>query len=65
MLLKKGAQKNIKNNYGDTPKGLVAGTFASKKDVYEMLEKMLAPMGLKLDYVYIQKTRPIILNMLK
>jgi hypothetical protein len=65
MLLEKKASKTIKNKYGATPYENVAGPYADVKGVYEMLEKMLAPMGLKLDYPYIEKTRPEIAQLLK
>jgi hypothetical protein len=35
------------------------------KETYDMMGKMLAPMGLKLDYAYLQKVRPEIAAMLK
>jgi ankyrin repeat protein len=65
MLLDKGADKTIKNKYGATPYESVAGPFADVQDAYDMMGKMLAPMGLKLDYAYIEKTRPVIADMLK
>jgi hypothetical protein len=65
MLLDKKADKTIKNTYGSTAYESVAGPYAELKPTYEMLEKMLAPMGLKLDYAYIEKTRPEIAEMLK
>ncbi len=65
LLLKKGADKSIKNKYGQTAYETVAGPFADSKKVYDMLGKMLGPMGLKLDYAYIEKTRPEIAAMLK
>lgn len=65
MLLKKNADKTIKNNFGSTAYESVAGSFADVKQVYEMMGKMLGPMGLKLDYGYIEKTRPEIATMLK
>ncbi|MBT1685982.1 ankyrin repeat domain-containing protein [Dawidia soli] len=65
MLLDKGADKTIKNKYGATPYESVAGPFAAVKDTYDMMGKMLAPMGLKLDYAYIEKTRLVIAGMLK
>lgn len=65
MLLDKGANKTIKNRYGATPYKTVAGSFAESKSAYDMLGKMLEPMGLKLDYAYIEKTRPAIATMLK
>jgi ankyrin repeat protein len=65
LLMKKGADKSIKNKYGQTAYETVAGPFADVKKVYEMLAKMLGPMGLKLDYAHIEKTRPEIAAMLK
>jgi uncharacterized protein len=65
MLLEKGADKSIKNNFGATPFETVAAPFDQTKNVYDMMGKMLEPMGLKLDYSYIEKTRPVIANMLK
>lgn len=65
LLLAKGADKTIKNKYGQTAYETVAGAFTSVKNVYESIGKMLAPMGLKLDNVYIEKTRPQIAAMLK
>lgn len=65
MLLQKNANKTIKNKYGSTAYESVAGPYSDLKPTYEMLEKMLAPMGLKLDYTYIEKTRPEIAKILK
>ena len=65
MLLDKGADKTIKNKYGQTAYESVAGPFAEVKNTYESLSKMLEPMGLKLDYAYLEKTRPEIAAMLK
>ena len=65
MLLKKGSDKTIKNKFGSTSYESVVGSFAEVKQIYEMMGKMLEPMGLKLDYSYIEKTRPDIAAMLK
>jgi uncharacterized protein len=65
MLLDKGADKTIRNKYGSTAYESVAGPFAAVKPGYEGLGKMLEPMGLKLDYAYLEKTRPDIAVMLK
>ena len=66
MLLDKGADKTIKNKYGSTAYESVAGPFADVKNAsYDGLGKMLEPMGLKLDYTYLEKTRPEIAAMLK
>ncbi len=65
MLLDKGADRTIKNKYGSTAYESVAGPFSAVKPSYEGLGKMLEPMGLKLDYAYLEKTRPEIASMLK
>lgn len=65
MLLDKNADKTIKNTYGGTAYDGVAGPYQEVKSAYEMMEKILGPMGLKLDYAYIEKTRPEIAAMLK
>jgi hypothetical protein len=65
MLLDKGADKSLKNKYGSTAYESVAGPFAAVKDSYDGLGKMLAPMGLKLDDAYLEKTRPEIAAILK
>lgn len=65
MLLAKGADKSIKNNFGSTPYQTVAGSFQESKPVYDMLGQALAPMGLKLDYAFIEKTRPQMAALLK
>ncbi|WP_224995934.1 ankyrin repeat domain-containing protein [Cesiribacter sp. SM1] len=65
MLLEKGADKTMKNKYGATAYESVAAPFGEVKSGYEMMGKALGPMGLQLDYAYIQKTRPVIAEMLK
>lgn len=65
MLLDKNANKNIKNKYGQTAYDSVKAPFSEVKQFYDMIGKSLEPMGLKLDYVYIEKTRPQIAQTLK
>ena len=65
MLLSKSADKTIKNRYGQTAYETVAAPFSDVKNVYDMLGKMLAPAGVKLDFAYIEKTRPEVAAMLK
>ena len=65
MLLDKGADKTIKNKYGLTAYEMVAGSFEEAKNGYDMIGKMLEPMGLNLDYAQLEKTRPEIAAMLK
>lgn len=65
MLLAKKANKTIKNNYGQTARETVLTPFNQVKPVYESLGNALSPLGLKFDFAYIEKTRPIIAKMLK
>jgi len=65
MLLDNGADKTIKNKYGATAYESVVAPFSDVKNSYAMMEKMLKPMGLKLDYAYLEKVRPEIAAMLK
>lgn len=65
LLLEKGADKTIKNKYNSTAYESVAAPFADVKNTYDMMGKMLAPMGLTLDYAYMEKTRPEIAAILK
>lgn len=65
MLLENGADKSLKNKFGATAYESVAVPFSDAKNTYDMMGKILAPMGLKLDYAQIEKTRPEIASMLK
>jgi hypothetical protein len=65
MLLAKNANKTFKNKYNSTAYENVAGPFSEVKPVYDMMVSALGPMGLKLDYAYLEKTRPEIAAMLK
>ncbi|WP_422361983.1 ankyrin repeat domain-containing protein [Reichenbachiella sp.] len=63
-LLDKGADLTIRNNFGSTALESVSGPFQEVKMVYEQLSKNLGPFGLKLDFDYIEKTRPQVADML-
>ncbi|HML58035.1 MAG TPA: ankyrin repeat domain-containing protein [Ferruginibacter sp.] len=65
MLIAKNADKTIKNNYGSTAYDAVNAPFEEAKPFYDMTGAALAPLGVKLDYEYIKKTRPVIVAMLK
>ncbi|MFB6317129.1 ankyrin repeat domain-containing protein [Saccharicrinis sp. FJH54] len=65
LLLDHGADKTIKNNTGSTALEVVAAPFEDVKLVYDYIGKELGPLGLKLDYNYLQKTRPLIADMLR
>jgi len=65
LLLDKKADKSIKNKYGASAIDNVSAPFAQMKDAYDMMGNILGPMGLKLDYAYLEKTRPEIAQILK
>jgi len=65
MLLAHGADKNLLNIYGSTPLASVAGPFEEVKPIYDEFSKNLGPLGLKLDYEKLEKTRPVIAEMLQ
>ncbi|HYF70503.1 MAG TPA: ankyrin repeat domain-containing protein [Ohtaekwangia sp.] len=65
VLLANNADKAVRNKFGSTAYESVAGPFADVKNTYDMMGQILAPMGLVLDYPYIEKTRPEIAMMLK
>lgn len=65
MLLAHNADKTIKNKYGSTAYDTVKSTFEEAKPFYDMMGSALGPLGLKFDYEYVKKTRPVIASMLK
>ncbi len=65
LLLDKGIDKNIRNNMNTTAYGSVSGPFKEVKPIYDVLGQSLAPLGLKLDYDNLKKTRPIIAELLR
>ena len=64
-LLAKGADKNARNNAGSTALESVAGPFDEVKPIYDLLQAVLAPWGLKLDYERIKASRPKIAEILR
>lgn len=64
-LLEKGANKELKNNYGSTALESISTAFIDAKPIYDQISKNLGPFGLKLDYKHLEKTRPIISELLK
>ena len=65
MLLKKGVDKAVKNKYGSTAYETMVSPYKEVKNIYQGIEQMLSPLGLKLDYAHIEKTRPIVAALLK
>jgi fucose 4-O-acetylase-like acetyltransferase len=64
-LLDNGADKNALNNAGRTALETVAGPFDNVKVIYDHIGKGLKPLGLRLDYDRIKRTRPKIAEMLR
>jgi fucose 4-O-acetylase-like acetyltransferase len=64
-LLDKGADKSALNKAGRTALETVSGPFDDVKGIYDGIGKALKPLGLKLDYERIKRTRPKIAEMLR
>jgi len=64
-LVKKGADQTLKNNAGATALESVSAPFAHVKGIYEFFGKELGPLGLKLNFDRIEKTRPEVAELLK
>ena len=65
MLLANGADKSIKNNYESTAGESISAPFSDVKFIYDQFAKDLGPLGIKLDFDYIEKTRPILAEILR
>ena len=65
MLLANGAEKEVQNVYGSTPLISVAAPFSQVKEIYDQFSKDLGPLGFKLDYSYVEETRPKIAALLQ
>jgi len=64
-LLEHGADKELLNNYGSTALQSVLAPFADVKFIYDQFSKDLGPLGFKLDYAYVEATRPKIAELLR
>jgi len=64
-LLDNGADITLRNNYGHTALESISSPFDKVKGIYEQVAKDLGPLGLKLDYDHIERTRPMIAEMLE
>ena len=65
MLLEHGADRNSVDDAGRGVLEKVAGPFEHVKVVYDQLGQALKPLGLRLDYDRLRKTRPQIAEMLQ
>jgi len=65
MLLAYGVDKEQLNNYGSTALQSVSAPFTDVKFIYDQFSKDLGPLGFKLDYEYVEATRPKIAELLR
>lgn len=65
MLLENGANKDLNNNHGSTALQSVLAPFSDVKFIYDLFSKDLGPLGFKLDYDYVEATRPRIAELLQ
>ena len=65
MLMENGADKDVLNNYGSTAQQSVMAPFSDVKFIYDQFSKDLGPLGFKLDYDYVEATRPKIAELLQ
>ena len=64
-LLARGADKEVRNNFGATPFESVAGPWNQISPIYSQIKNSMKPMGLEMDLARIEKTRPVIADLLK
>jgi uncharacterized protein len=64
-LLANGADRDARNNAGATALYSVAGPFDDAKPIYDIIQAILGPYGLELDYERIKATRPKIAEILR
>ena len=64
-LIEHGANRDARNGTGSTALQSVAGPFSQVKPIYNLLQAVLGPHGLKLDYARLEQTRPRIADLLR
>ena len=64
-LLAKDADKTVRNNFGATPFESVATPWDQIAPIYSQIKNSMKPMGLEMDLTRIEKTRPVIADLLK
>jgi len=64
-LLENGADTTARNNVGSTALDSVQGPFDQVRPIYDILQQILGPVGLRLDYEFIEKTRPKMAEILR
>ncbi|MEP0365705.1 MAG: ankyrin repeat domain-containing protein [Cyclobacteriaceae bacterium] len=63
-LLNKNVDMTVRNSFGVTALESLQVSFADIKPAYDQIGKSLGPLGLKLDYDRLEKTRPVIAEMI-
>ena len=63
-LLNKGIDTSVVNNSGATAAQSVMAPFEAVKGIYEYFAKVYEPLGLQLDLNRIEKTRPVVAEMI-
>lgn len=64
-LLDHGADRLLRDHFANTPVDSIAVPFEDARFIYDGMQQALGPLGLKLDYGYIQATRPKVIEMLR
>ena len=64
-LLAKGTDLSVRNHFGATALESVEASFEDVKMIYDQISKDLGPMGFKLDYTYVETTRPKVADMIR
>lgn len=64
-LLKNGADTSLKNAYGSTAYDAVSSSFKDVKPIYDQFSKNLGPLGFKLDYIYLEESRPFVAELIE
>jgi len=64
-LLKANADKEVRNSFGFTALESVNGPFETVKPIYMQIEKDMGVVGVKFDYDHLEKTRPVIAELLQ
>ena len=64
-LLDNGANKYLRDSFGNTPSGSVARPFDEVDGIYDSFGQAFGPLGLELDYERSRMTRPQIAEILR
>ena len=60
LLLEAGASTSLRNAAGKTAAQMVSASFEQVRPIYDGVLESLAPLGLELDYAYLEETRPLV-----